>query len=173
MDVNNLQMRKFLEENIIPLNSLNDDLFDILKEGFIQSKTGGMFFHKMCNSFTLEVANKLSGDELTDYENITNKIHIDDYCDSLIFSEAILFLDKFTVTWKENFPNMNCVASLSFQQDDEMGDMATFSFLIERGLPWFASDIENFAQPVFIRRISQPVTHISESVMWGKPNPKD
>jgi hypothetical protein len=95
---------------------------------------------------------------LSDYENLINKIHIDDYCDEFVFEESFCFLDFFTKKWTELFPKTKCVISLSFQEDEDMGKMAAFSFRIERGKAWFGNkiedEIENFQQPILIRYLN-------------------
>ena len=117
---------------------------------------GGFFLREHSTSRVIEQSAGFYGDMLSDYENLINKIHIDDYCDEFVFEESFYFLDSFTKKWMELFPKTKCVISLSFQDDEDMGKMASFSFRIEREKAWFGNEIkvENFQQPILIRYLN-------------------
>lgn len=94
---------------------------------------------------------KLAYLDISGMESCINKIHIDDYVDTNIFVQAVLFLNEFKKKWQKNFDNDLFVAAISFQ-DDEIGQFATFTFHKQRKgeVVYDIDNIEKFHGAVMI-----------------------
>lgn len=88
--------------------------------------------------------------DLSGIENSNNKIHIDDYVSQNVFKKSFIFLSFFEIYWYKNFPDISCFISLSFQ-DDEIGELATFSFHKYRKneIVYDVENINSYSQPVY------------------------
>ena len=149
-----------MEEYLLKLDSLgsdklSEDLKTILGMGFIE-QLGGLFFRRF---FTESVASILTAGnyfDLSGLEFTTNKFHVEDYCNGQNeFESALIFLNAFTESWQQKFPSKTCNAVTSFQVDAELGNVATFSFYVERpGQDVIdVHKISEFENATYVRRI--------------------
>lgn len=133
MDHYNAPMEEYLHKphSIGPV-SLSVELKKILGMGFVE-RHGGVFFRRF---FSESVESTLTAGnyfDLSGLEFTTNKFHVEDFCNGPDeFESALIFLKAFTESWQQKFPSKTCNALTSFQVDAELGNIATFSFYVER-----------------------------------------
>lgn len=109
---------------LVYLRSILDDGFIIIGDCIFLDKVLHWDFERNLNGIERMKTDFL---DLSGIENANNKIHIDDYVSQEVFEKSFIFLYFFKTYWYKEFPNISCFISLSFQ-DDEIGELATFSF---------------------------------------------
>lgn len=132
------------------------ELNDFISAGFIE-EAGAIFFEPL---FTNQVATNLRNNSFFDisgFEYTNNKIHLEDYCpQGTVFFSAFKFLNNFERLWLKKFSNRRCIAVVIFQVDEAFGDIAIFTFYLDR-LGEAVIDLEKineFKEPIFIKMIN-------------------
>ncbi|WP_460908410.1 hypothetical protein [Paraburkholderia jirisanensis] len=89
--------------------------------------------------------------DLTGYECMINKLHLEDYCESQIFINSHLFVLRFIEAWKTSFKTQ-AVAILSYEENGEFGDISVFRFHLKRPGEFFidTTAIEKYPDPILV-----------------------
>ncbi|SPX85201.1 Uncharacterised protein [Moraxella ovis] len=132
MLVINNKMAKLLGDHIIDIDKFDIDkkLNEFLSLEF-EKKLGGVFFH---GAYTSQYEEKTISQEyikkaytdMSGMEISLNMIYIEDYVDSNILIQSIVFLRKFIDRWAL-LEDSEFLAVISFQ-DDDVGTFSKFSF---------------------------------------------
>lgn len=162
---NILMEKHLLKFHATEKKKLSAALSGVLKTGLIE-KGNGVFFNLFFSKHVEDVLMKHNYVDLSGFEYTTNKFHIEDYCEAHdVFDSALAFIDGFADLWKEYFPQKICLAYISFQEAPEFGDIAAFSFHVEREgeVVIDPEKLNEFPQPLLLTRI-QPSARCSEPV---------
>ncbi|MDR0183478.1 hypothetical protein [Lysobacter arvi] len=150
----NAAMRTFVDRpvNVAPL--LSDALERLLERG-LKEVGGAVLFAELHPQNKLPRPELIESNyvDLTGYEALENKFHVEDYCEGDILGQAMLFLDEFKKRWSTRFGK--AVVIIDYDPTNELGATCTFRFHLERsGQMWLdESTLDEFCAPILVEHV--------------------
>jgi hypothetical protein len=139
-------------------SDLPEELMELLKHGFKRVE-GCIFFASMFPGEHLpdiDFVTRAYGD-LTGYECVINKIHLEDFCEGNLLCVSQLFVQRFLDVWEAEF-EIPVVAILSYEEDSEFGSTSVFRFHTKRFDETFINlaAIEEYLDPILVVEAQRP-----------------